>query len=149
MCLFYHVPWPTVGRVLTASLPVVIAGIVAYIAWQQFAVNRARYRLALFEKRLAVFNATMKMIFSVVEKDDPGITQGIQFLRDTRAYAFLFEPEVGNYIHEVFSKARELAEHVKAGPSGEREYMLLYKWFVQQSTEAAKLFLKYMDFRKP
>lgn len=90
---------------LSASLPVVIAGIVAYIAWQQFAVNRRQHRLALFEKRLVVFNSTMKMISSVVQAANADLTQCFQFIRDTRDHEFLFGSEIGEFINEVYRKA--------------------------------------------
>src|SRR6266478_3115121 len=134
MCLFGYLSWSwaAVGRVLSASLPVVISGIVTYIAWQQFTVNRRQHRLALFEKRMVVFNSTMKMIASVVQSANPTLAQCFQFIQDTRDHEFLFGPEVGEFINEVYKKAVALHTHIVTGPAGAAQQTQVMTWFVGQ-----------------
>src|SRR6266849_9511156 len=148
MCLFSYLSWAwaVVARVLSASLPVVISGIVTYIAWQQFTVNRRQHRLALFEKRMVVFNSTMKMIASVLQSANPSLSQCFQFIQDTRDHEFLFGPEVGDFINEVYKKAVELHTHIAVGGAGApAQQTQLMTWFGEQMKEARKVFLKYLD----
>lgn len=149
MAFLTHLYWPEVGRVLSAALPVVISAIVTYIAWQQFAINRRQHRLALFEKRMVVFNSTMKMIASVAQSANPTLSQCFQFIQDTRDHEFLFGPEVGEFINEVYKKATALHAHIQAGVGGAAQQTQIMQWFIGQMGEARKVFLKYLDFRKP
>ncbi len=151
MCLFSYLSWAwaVVARVLSASLPVVISGIVTYIAWQQFTVNRRQHRLALFEKRMVVFNSTMKMIASVLQSANPTLAQCFQFIQDTRDHEFLFGPEVGDFINEVYKKATTLHTHIMMGPSSAAQQTEVMGWFIGQMGEARRVFFPYLDFRKP
>ena len=147
--LVTNVNWSGISHVLAASLPVVISAIVTYIAAQQFAVNRRQYRLALFEERLAVFNLTMKMIGSVNRDANAGLNDCFAFIRETRDHEFLFGPEVGTFINEVFKKATALHAHIQMGPGGAAKVTEVMTWFVAQASEAHRIFLPYMDLRKP
>jgi hypothetical protein len=152
MCIFSYLSWAwaAMGGVLSASLPVVISGIVTYIAWQQFTVNRRQHRLALFEKRMVVFNSTMTMIASVVQSANPTLAQSFQFMKDTRDHEFLFGPEVGEFINEVYSKAVKLHTFLAVNnPQNAAQQAQVMEWFVGQMGEARKIFLPYLDFRKP
>ncbi len=134
---------------MSASLPVVILGIATYIAWQQFVVNRRQHRLALFEKRLAVFNSTMKLIASVVRQGNATLDDCFELIRDTWEHEFLFGPEVGDFINEVYKKSVELHTQNGEGSAGAVRRREILEWFFGRSDEARKIFLKYMDFRKP
>jgi hypothetical protein len=151
MCpfIFLFWAWGVVGRVLSASLPIVISGIVTYIAWQQFAVNRRQHRLALFEKRMVVFNSTMKMIAAVVQTANPTLAQCFQFIQETRDHEFLFGSEVGKFIDDVYKKATSLNAHIQVGPAGAAQQTEIMTWFIGQMGEARRVFLPYLDFRKP
>ena len=147
--VFHGVTWAGGGHFLSAILTPLIGGIVAYIAWQQFTVNRRQHLLALFEKRLAVFNSTMKMIASVNRDANADLNQCFQFIRDTRDHEFLFRKEVGDYINEVYHKAVALHAKNQMASSAALEITQTMEWFIQQSKEAKNIFLKYMDFREP
>lgn len=134
---------------LSALLPVVISAIVTYIAWQQFAINRRQHRLGLFEKRMVVFTSTMKMIAAVVQTANPTLPQCFQFIQETRDHEFLFGPEVGAFINQVYKKAAALHAHIQAGPNGAARQTEIMTWFIGQMDEARKIFLLYLDFRKP
>jgi|SRR6266850_7661813 len=152
MCLFSYLSWvwAAVARGLSASLPAVISGIVTYIAWQQFAVNRRQHRLALFEKRMVVFNSTMKMIASVVQSANPTLAQCFQFIQDTRDHEFLFGREVGDFINEVYSKAVTLHTYLAVNnPQNAAQQTQVMEWFIGRMGEARRVFLPYLDFRKP
>lgn len=135
---------------LTASIPLLIAGITTYIAIAQQLINRRQYRLALFEKRMAVFNATMNMIASVIRSANPKLEECYKFLRDTRDHELLFRPEVGALIDEIYNKATTLYTYTEAPePDTPAQRTQIMLWFSEQMKEARKVFLKYLDFRKP
>lgn len=139
-----------VGHFLSAILTPLIGGIVAYIAWQQFTVNRRQHRLALFEKRLAIYNFTMKMLATAMRSADPTHEEGFQFMRDTRDHEFLFGPEVTKFLNDIYSKAVKLHAHqAENNPETALQRTELMTWFEGQMGEARKVFLPYLDFRKP
>ena len=144
-----NVNWSGIGHFLAASLPVVISAIVTYIAWQQYAVNHRQHRLALFEKRIVVFNSTMNMLAAVVQSANPTLDQCFQFIKETRDHEFLFGPEVGEFINEVYQKATALHAYIQTGPGGAAQQTEIMTWFISRMAEARKIFLPYLDFRKP
>lgn len=143
------IDWSHVGRILSASIPLLIAGIATFIAWEQFVINRRQYRLALFEKRMAVFNSTMNMIASVVQSANPQLADCMKFIRDTRDHELLFGPEVGTFIIEVYNKAIKLRTQNAVGADTAAQQTETLNWFIAQMSDARKVFLKYLDFRKP
>jgi hypothetical protein len=145
----YSIDWPHVGRFLSALIAPVSAGIVTYIAWAQFQINRRQYRLALFEKRIAVFNSTMNMLSSVTKFADPSMDECMKFLRDTRGVELLFGSEVQKFVEEVYRKAVALRIHLDDGTHASNEQSETAKWCAEQMGEARKIFLKYLDFREP
>ncbi len=145
----YSINWAEVGRVLSALLTPIIAVIALYIAWQQFTINRRQHRLALFDKRLAVFNSTMKMIASVIQDANATLTDCFGLIRDTREHEFLFGPEIGAFINDLYRKGVELHAQSAVGATGAARQTEILQWFVGRSEEAKKIFRKYMDFTKP
>jgi hypothetical protein len=144
-----HICWHTVGKALSGSVAAITALIVAYIAVAQFFINRRQYRLALFEKRMVVFNSTMNMIASVLTSMKPTLDQCVQYMRETRDHELLFGPEVGDFINEVYKKAVALLTYNSVGVNAAKQQEEVVEWFNQQMGEARKVFLRYLDFRKP
>jgi hypothetical protein len=71
---FCSIDWVKVAHVFQALLTpaigvatVVIGVIAVLIQRQQAATNRLQYRLALFERRMKVFNTTLDFLAGVVE----------------------------------------------------------------------------------
>jgi hypothetical protein len=143
------IDWSYVGRVLSAAITPLVAVIATYVAIAQFLINRRQYRLALFEKRMAVFNSTMNMIASVVQSANPKLDECLKFLRETRDHELLFGPEVGKFINEIYDKAVTLHSKTAGEPATGAQQTEALNWFAKQMREARKIFLKYLDFRKP
>lgn len=143
------IDWPHVGRVLSASIAPLAAVIVTYIAVAQYFINRRQYRLALFEKRMAVFNSTMNMIASVMRSANPSLDECMQFIRDTRDHELLFGSEVGDFINEVFRRATLFEAQIAAESHTAAQRIETMQQFANQMGEARKIFLKYLDFRRP
>jgi len=127
-----------------------IATIAVSIAWQQYVVNRRQHRLALFEKRMAIFNSTMQMIASVGQDADADLNKCFGFIRETRDHEFLFKKEVGEYVNKIYKKAIELRTYVRVNPaSNAAKQTEIMTWFLAQASEARVIFMPYLDFRKP
>jgi hypothetical protein len=142
------VDWERLVRVLSALLTPLIAVVATYIAWEQHQTNRRQYRLALFEKRMAVFNSIMNLIVAVLQGASVELNQLFTFIRETRDHELLFGPEIGEFINEVYRNGVELHTRDDVGGQEARRTELL-TWFSGQSTEARAKFLKYLDFRQP
>ncbi len=136
-----------------------IALLAAYIAWQQYRVNRHSLRLDLYEKRFRVYAALRMLISAALANAAVTNAESQQFLVDTKEAEFLFKPKVGQYLTDVYRRANELHSlstrlagnelpvGVKRDELVTREREVL-DWFGQQPAAAAKLFAPYLDFRK-
>ena len=142
------IDWERLVRVLAALLTPTIAVVTTYIAYQQYQTNRRQHRLALFEKRMEVFNSTMDLIASVMRDARVELDQLFALLRETRDNELLFGPEIGEYIYEVYKKGVDLCTRATVAGQEARKVELML-WFSQQSKVARDKFLKYLDFRKP
>jgi len=91
----------------------------------------------------------MNMIAAVVQSANPTLEQCFQFIKETRDREFLFGPEVGNFIDEVYLKATALHTHILAGLNDAAQQTEIMTWFIGRMAEARKIFLPYLDFRKP
>ena len=141
--------WSTVGAVSSASVTAITALTVTYVAVAQHLISRHQYRLALFERRMVVFNSTMNMMASVLQSAKPSFEQIFQYLRETRDHEFLFGPEVGTFVNEVYKKAVQLNAHNEMGSQAATQKAQILNWFIEQMGEARKVFLRYLDFGKP
>jgi hypothetical protein len=137
-------------RVLAALLTPAIAIVTTYIAYQQYQTNRRQHRLDLFEKRLAVFNSAMTLIPSIAQRGRvENLDQLFNMIRETRDHEFLFGPEIGAYISEVYQNGVDLEGIDFAQPLDRAARARLLQWFRGQSATATEKFRKYLDFREP
>ena len=145
---FCAVDWERLVRILAALLTPTIAIVTAYIAYQQYQTNWRQHRLALFEKRLAIFNKTMDSLAAILQHIQVELDQLFALLRETRDHEFLFGPEVGDFINEVYKKGVEM--NARAQVPGQHEQMVeISNWFSGQMGVAREKFRKYLDFQKP
>jgi hypothetical protein len=149
MCLFFSLPWSTIGKVLSGAVTLLIALIATGIAYQQFVVNRRQYRLALFEKRMVVFNATMAFIAVVIQTTRPTNDDCMSLMRSTRDSEFLFGAEIGAFIDQVYKNGLKVDMYNQTGAADAQKLADVLKWFPGRMAEGRKLFLKYIDFREP
>lgn len=144
---FCSIDWDEVVRVFSALLTPTIAGIAVYVAYQQYATNKRQARLALFDRRLAVFNSVMKMLGEILKNAQAEMSQLFTFLSETRDAEFLFGPEIAIYIDKIFKKGGELRAKHAAGYYGEDPELLT--WFQEQGQSARDKFRPYLHFPEP
>jgi hypothetical protein len=138
--------WEGIGQFVAAALPIGIAIAVAYIAWQQYEINRRQYRLALFDKRLAIYTAAMARCSSIIRKGRSDLQENFDFSRETRDHEFLFGPEVGIFIDGIWDHANKLDALKALNPRQPDKETEMMKWFMKQLGEGRKIFLRYMNF---
>jgi len=157
--MLWWIDWLKVAQVLQALLAPVIAiaaAVISRISIQiqrrQADTNRLQYRLALFDKRMKVFNSTMDLIAVILREARIEQKRVFQFLHETQEGDLLFGPEIREYLDELYNKASELHLKEVGGRQGEQEDIQketeLLKWFSGQGAVATKKFLKYIDFRE-
>jgi hypothetical protein len=141
-----NIPWTTIGRFIAGALPIGIAIAVAYIAWAQYQVNRRQYRLALFDKRMAIYLAVTARCAAVVNDMASNLQDNIKFLRDTRDHEFLFGPEVGAFVTKIWQQGNSLHTYMALRPRQHDKEAEIVNWFNTQLSEARNFFAKYIDF---
>jgi hypothetical protein len=110
--------WERWVRIFSALLTPVIAAIVAYVAVQQWRTNRLQLRLALFEKRMAVFNGMRKFIRIAVNQKPLELNSVIQLWEEVQNSKFLFGTDVTTYIDKVHENGGLLWATMAMLPSG-------------------------------
>jgi hypothetical protein len=104
------------------GIEVVIAAIVAYIAWQQHKTNRDKLRLDLYNKRYSVFYSLMTMLAHISRHGKIDLTQVNDFSRATKEAVFLFDEDINTYLETIREKALRLwsaEETLKPLPKGD------------------------------
>lgn len=147
-----------------ATGQLLIAVIVAYVAWQNYKINQAAHRiekdklrLNLFDRRLRVFEACQDLLSFVVREGKPTRDENLKFLRNSSEAEFLFGKEIETYIDEMSKKSLDLihvrekldnkvykTEEERTKLTGEDEE--LFEWFRHQYENSRKLFRKYLHF---
>jgi hypothetical protein len=124
-----------------------IAIITAYIAVQQYKLNRAQFKLALRDRRMKVFEATIELIVAVLRSAKVEQTDLTKFLVGTSERDLLFGRDIGAYLNDVYDKAVDLYALVDAkGEEQIAQWKAAVGWFSRQSEEARKKFAKYIAF---
>jgi hypothetical protein len=141
------IDWEKVVRVFSAFMTPLIAIIVAYIALQQYKVNRGQFKLALLDRRMKVFEATIELIVAVLRAGKLEHTDLTKFLVGTSERDFLFGSDINVYLKNVYDKAVELYALTDAKSDQQiAQWKAAVLWFSGQSEEARKKFAKYIAF---
>ncbi len=109
---------------LSAALLTPTIGVVTTIILvNQYRMEKRRWRLDLFEKRYAVFRATVEYIGSMMRHGKCTVEAQANFLEGTRDRALLFEDEIQSLLDEIWKNSVELEMHqeiFKDLPVGEK-----------------------------
>lgn len=139
------------------EIGVVIAAIVAYIAWQQHKTNRDKLRLDLYNKRYEVFSSLKILLAHILQQGSIKLEQVNEFTRATREAVFLFDEDIETYLETVRIKALDLweaKETMEPLPVGgersakAREITELCGWLCNQNKVAIDKFGKYLKFEQ-
>lgn len=100
--------WLQIVPILQPLLTPVIAGIVAYIAWQQWKANTLKLKLERYDRRMRVYQEVVGFLSLVMRDFNPTVPEVLTFRREAAEADFLFGPEIPAYIKEVGKKALDL-----------------------------------------
>ena len=138
------------------GIEVVIAAIVAYIAWQQHKTNRDKLRLNLYNKRYEVFYSLMVLLSRISQQLNIKLEQIDEFSRATKEAVFLFDEGIETYLETIRKKALDLwatKTELEGLPKGDarsakaRAITKLSGWFRKQHDVAIDKFGKYLKFK--
>ncbi len=109
----------------TAWAPVLISLAVAYIAWAQYATNRAKLKLDLYGRRFTVYEKTLNYYLRYMRNGEAGDSiedSQIDFVRAYRESMFLFGAQSKVYetlteIKDVMAFNVQYAARLQAQPS--------------------------------
>ncbi|MHB8156001.1 MAG: hypothetical protein ACYDEQ_01155 [Desulfocucumaceae bacterium] len=141
------------------GISVLIAAIVAWIAYGQYHTNLQNHRFALYDKRFKVFTALMEFLSHIIREADINNTSFTVFLVNTNEAYFLFgkDNEIEQYLKLIANKASELRmanlKLTDGLPVGKQRSELAEKraelctWFFTQIDVSKKLFGKYLTIK--
>ena len=125
---------------------------------RQAKTQHLQHRLALMERRMKVFSATMDFIVLVCNQARIESLEPLQkLLYETREHHLLFGEEIGKYIREeLYKKGVRLhtifqmsKPHDVIRPEDVSVHAEIIEWFCAQIRVAEQKFLTYLDFREP
>jgi hypothetical protein len=145
-------------EIINYLLTTFIALIAVYIAYQQYKVNRDKYKFELYEKRYKVYLGIAELLQYIVSKDDLEFEQIFIFEAKTNEGVFLFGVDINTFLNEIRTRAYDfqLAHHRLSSTRsdnpavGEEKEKYLKKktelllWFNEQRKITAVKFSKYL-----
>ena len=144
-------------NIFRALLAPVIAGVVAYIAYQQHKTNRDKLRFDLYDRRLKVFEGLMVLLWVIFRKGTCNDQERDQFQRATVEGSFLFDKDIANYLDTIHKKTLELGTIravLNSLPRGDKRDQTvekekqLFDWFTDQFEVSKEKFARYLSFRQ-
>ena len=146
-------------ELLSASLAPITAIVALGIAYRQYRLEQLKFRRELYEKRLAVYEGTMKLLSIVLRKGGVNFSELVQFLQETNQCRFLFGKDMADYLTEIYKNGVDLEYHEKmlhehGLPVGEErskhahESCELSKWFNRQLVVAPEKFSVHLGLDK-
>jgi hypothetical protein len=141
-----------------APLTAVTAVTGTWIAIQQYRLSREKFKHELYDRRSAIFKATMQFISEVMVNADVDHNSLFKLMRDTADCDFLFDREIREFVDEVYRKGAKVHATEAAlkgsglgiGPEREKlaaESAELFTWFERQFETGRQRFKKYLTLK--
>lgn len=153
---------PSFWAIAAGLLTPLLAVIAAYIAYQQYRVNKDRLRYELYDKRAAVFAALDLFLSDFIRDGHTTFERTNEYYREVILSRFLFQKTIQDYLEEIYRHGIECYElHLKLYPAGgepgpsrgpERSAIAtqqheIQTWMIKQRQEAIEKFRDYFQFR--
>jgi hypothetical protein len=150
-------------RILQGFLTPVIAFLTIYIACQQHKTARSQYRLNLYEKRFAIFVATLCFLQDIGAKGKTSYDRVEKFQLAVAEAEFLFEKDVVDLLEKMRTNGIDMAscqeqmypaDGSQGLPGGEERNKVsqkqcdLSKWFREHRVQLSTIFAAYMKCEK-
>jgi hypothetical protein len=149
---------------LNTSGQLLIAGLLAYIAYQNYLLNvsssrveKDKHRLELFDRRHRVFRATQELFKAFFQDGTVKQEHLHKFVIDSSDAEFLFESDLDSYLKTMRDKAIQMgiirfrfeAERPMAEADRKKlaqEQFELSGWFIEEHKTLSDKFRKYLHF---
>lgn len=146
-------------QLLSAALAPITAIVALSIAYSQYRLEKAKFRRDLYERRLTIFNSTLKLLSGVMRNANVEMNDLIQFLQETNQSYFLLGKDITDYLDEIYKKCVDLQYqnqklHHSNLPIGEERNRLaeknteLLKWLTEQLLVAREKFSTHLRLDK-
>ena len=128
--------WPDLIKGVPAAIVALVVGcIAAYIAWQQYRVNHAKFKLDLFHKRQDIYLSLAVMLSKIAAGAELADTDAPIFRGQVAGASFLFGTDISKLVEKV--------GNIAAKPSRLREG---YKqWAGETLASLPQKFMPYMN----
>lgn len=128
--------------ILSGLLTPVIAVLTIFIAWKQWATAHNQFRLHLFDRRVQIYEAAVRLCETIVQEGETSKADVRRFCVDARAARWLFDREISEHLNKLAREAFMLMAPPGIEKSPER-----VKWFLEQSDTLPDKFEKYLKVR--
>src|SRR5574341_494685 len=91
-------------EILSAALTPIIGIIAVYIAYQQYRTNALKLKHELYDRRLSVYRAIIKLLSVIVTRGTVSHVELLTFISETAESHFLFKEEISKYIEDIYDK---------------------------------------------
>ncbi len=152
-------------EIISAFAQIGIAASVAYVAYQNYRINGAtfkiqkdKFRLDLFDRRHNVFKSIQDLLLDILKNGIPSRKSLGEFNIQTSDAEFLFGEDIKKYIEDLGNKSLR-SIHVNERLSNSdiiidnnkrkelaTELYNLEEWFSKQFIDSRKLFKRYLHF---
>ena len=142
---------------ISTILTIFIGFFIAWTAFQQHKLSKAKFKLDLFEKRYPVYKATQRLLSCILREAKIDIEKLFEFRGGTQDAVFLFDNEIPVYLKGIDEKAirmQTLREELEGIPVGDKRSELCKEkgqLLLELTDELPKLkvvFGKYLKFKK-
>ena len=153
-----QVDWRLVVEALKALLTPVIAGVAAYIAWQQWKTNALKVKLDRYDRRLRIYEEVKRILSLIMRDANADVEELLKFRTATAEADFLFGKEIPDYLDQIYQhglklwqRNREYCDLYTTPPEGYDHKLVVddmhnqLVWLTEQFEPAKKLFRPYLD----
>jgi hypothetical protein len=142
-------------QILSAALAPTTAIVAVSLAFSQYRLERAKFRHQLYERRLAIYTSTAKLLATIMSTAKAELKDLFEFTRETNQSYFLFGADISDYLDEIYRQGVTLrsqnqkmdnsifpTEEARARVIDQNDALL--KWFADQLSVSRKKFAPYI-----
>lgn len=135
-----------------------IAGIVGYVAWQQWKLNERKHRLDLYDRRKRIYEEVKKLFNIISRNANVDIRELSDYWIAVSEADFLFGSDITDYLREIYDHGLKLWQwnsqrRTQEKPPNYDQQKVMQgmeeelTWLMEQGEPAKKKFKKYLNLR--
>jgi len=103
-----EIDWTAVASFSKEMLTPLIAVIAVHIAWQQWRLSEQKFKYDSYERRLKVYEEVKQIIPILIRDGKDSFDDLIKFHRAVSEADFLFNPDIPEYLEEIYKHGVQL-----------------------------------------